>query len=666
VNPPGAGFAGALVLGLVAVAVVVLSSRHLTPHGLGNEVAGQNGLYPVATSPSGWTAPADIDPFSLVADRRSWWMTIGLAVAYLGSVTALGSGIVRAVRSDDRWPRPVSILAGFLPGYLMLLAPLQLLFAAVPLGTAAWIAIVSPPIAALILHRRAILASTREVSTGRQGRRGAGWTVLSVAALVVLALVHRLQVDGAYLTQDSIQAFLQAGGNQLQGGAGSYLAQWDQQSDEWLFNAPLMFSSHHLGDLWFPFYVTQGLGVASFGALAFGIAHRLARRRKALAGGVVLLVLFAMTSAIYPWLYVTVIVGGQPLAAMGHVGRFVGIIAPWIAVLVVGRPPRSVSFALGLAALGLGFVSVNALIFVLGSGAAMIVWRVGCRHDVEWLGVGAFRAATHVLPAAALGAFVCAFWWVQSGSAPDAGGWLLLLGIAAALAGAVVVMFATPGRSASAAPRWLSVSVSLAAMATGLLLSNNLTEGLLHGWVRQALAPVLPGYDGLLLTRTGVGEGMFDSVSFPDLSEQACQIFIACRGTAGFLAVLGIVLVIALVTWIAMGPLTSEPTTNGRRYALLLLIAGLGVGLIATFFSGGSPDNAVNHQADIFSRVLEIPYYSLLGLAAVTFVESRSRVTAISGAGVLIFWSVIPFVAARRPEELVRNAGWLLQHTGII
>jgi hypothetical protein len=663
---PGAVPALTLALGLAVVAVVVASTPHLAPHALADEVAGQYGLYPVPTTPPIALPLPVIDPFSSVALQRSWWLTIGLTVVYLGSVTALGSAIVRAVRGDDRWPWAVSVVAGFLPGYLMLLAPLQLLFAALPWGTAAWIGLACPPIAALLLHRRAVSASVRGVRRARPERRRVGWMLLAVIGLVLAALAHRLQVDGSYLTQDSILWFLVAGNAQLQGSLGSYLVQWGQQSDEWVFNAPLMFTSHHLGDLWFPFYATQAVAVASFSALVVGIVHRVARRRKSLAAGVVVLVLFMMTPTIYPWIYVTVVVGGQPLWGLGHAGRFVGIIAPWIAVLVVGRQPRSVSIALAFAVLGLGFVSLNALIDVVAAVVAVVVWRIARGHGKGWLRIAALRGATHLVPAVGLGAFVCAFWWLHVGSVPDAAGWWLLLGTAVSLMGAVAVLLGTAGRPALAPVRPGWAGAWTAAVLTGVVLSNNLTESVFGGHVRSALASVLPGYDGVLLNRTGVSRGIFDNVSFPALSDQACQIFIACRGVADFLAALGVVLVVVLATWIAMGPLTPDRETNGRRYALLLLIAGLGVGLMAIFFSGGQPAGSNQHQADIFSRVLEFPYYGLLALAALTFAEARSRITAIAGTGVLVLWSVIPLVAARRPEEWVRNAGWLLRHTGIV
>jgi hypothetical protein len=651
-----------LVLGLVVVAVIVGSTRDLSPNALIDMTGGQSGLFPVGGA-GGW-ASTPFSPFSPAVVHRSWALTIGLTIVYLGSVAALGSGIVAAVRGDDRWPRPVSALAGFLPGYLMLLAPLQVLFAAVPYRTAAWIALAGAPIAALLVHRRAAWAAARSV--GHDGRRLGGWgsAVLVVGGAVVVALVHRLQVDQSFLTQDSINWFVVGGAEQLLGRSGSYLAQWDQQSDEWVFNAPLMFSSRNLGDLWFPFYVTQCVGIASFSALTFGIVHRLARRRRSLAGLVAVAVLFGLTPAIYPWLYVTVAVGGQPLLEMGHTGRFVGIVAPWVAVLVVGRQPRSVLVALGVATLGLGFVSVHALLYVLAAVGAVLVWRAARGRGA--LPAGGSRTVVTLLPLVVAAVFAGGFWWLRSGPTAAAGAWWLVAGSAIAVAGAVAVAAMTEGRAAPVArlPVWIGVAV--AAVVVGLLLSNNMTSDVLDGQARHTLASVLPGYDGRLLSRTDLSSGLFSNVSFPAVSEQACLLLVECGGLAAFLAVLGLTLVLALVTWLALGPLTAAAQTNARRFALLLMLAALGVGLLVTFFTGGDPPGPLTAQAVIFTRFLEVPYYGLLALAALTFAESRSRATAITGTSVLALWTLIPVVATRRPEEWVRNAGWLLDHAGIV
>ena len=85
------------------------------------------------------------------------------------------------------------------------------------------------------------------------------------------------------MVPDSISDFLNAAGQQMRGVFGDHLAQWDQQSDEWVFNAPLMFYSAHGQDFLFPIYVTEFVGLASFAALVFGVVHSFAWRRPLLA-----------------------------------------------------------------------------------------------------------------------------------------------------------------------------------------------------------------------------------------------------------------------------------------------------------------------------------------------------------------------------------------------
>jgi hypothetical protein len=407
------------------------------------------------------------------------------------------------------------------------------------------------------------------------------------------------------------------------------------------------------------------VGIASFGALAFGIVHRLARRRRSLAGVVAVVVLFGLTPAIYPWLYVTVAVGGQPLLEMGHTGRFVGIVAPWVAVLVVvGRPPRPVLVALGLATAGLGFVSLHALLYVLAAVGAVLVWRAALGRAA--LPAGAPRRAVALLPLLVAVVFAGGFWWLGSGPAPAGGAWWLVAGTALALAGAVAIAAVTQDRAVPVARRPVWIAAAAAAVVAGLLLSNNMISDAFDGQGRHALASVLPGYDGRLLSRPDLKSGLLSNVGFPKVSEQACLLLVECGGLAAFLAVLGLTLVLALATWLALGPLTVDAQANARRFALLLMLGALGVGLLITFFTGGDPPGPLTAQAVIFTRFLEVPYYGLLALAALTFAESRNRATAITGTTVLILWTGIPATAVRRPEEWVRNAGWLLDHTGIV
>jgi hypothetical protein len=92
------------------------------------------------------------------------------------------------------------------------------------------------------------------------------------------------------------------------------------------------------------------------------------------------------------------------------------------------------------------------------------------------------------------------------------------------------------------------------------------------------------------------------------------------------------------------------------------MVAALGVGFIILFFTGAT----THEQTAILSRFWEVPSYGLLVLAAMAFAESRSRLTALAGGGVLLLWSVIPLIATQWPEQMVRNAAWYLQRLGVL
>ena len=143
-----------IVLGvglLVVLLVVVTSEQQATFAGLRELLSDSYLPQTVGTMPPFSNFPP-IESFSPDLAHRSWLVTMIFEVSYLTSTMAIGSRIVTAIRGDDQWPTPVRWLAGFLPGYLMTLAPLQLLFAAVPLATASWIGLAAVPACAIALH----------------------------------------------------------------------------------------------------------------------------------------------------------------------------------------------------------------------------------------------------------------------------------------------------------------------------------------------------------------------------------------------------------------------------------------------------------------------------------------------------------------------------------
>ena len=165
--------------------------------------------------------------------------------------------------------------------------------------------------------------------------------------------------------------------------ASATTSRWDQQSDEWIFNAPLMFTSHSGRDYLLPLYATQFVGLASFGCLAFGIVHSLAPGHRRLSAALATAVVLLSTPAIFPWFYAPLIGGHNPVLWLGHPGRFVAIAAPWVALLLLGRHGRAATISIGLATMGLGFVTLYATVYVLAALAAALCWTMLRRRPVH-------------------------------------------------------------------------------------------------------------------------------------------------------------------------------------------------------------------------------------------------------------------------------------------
>jgi hypothetical protein len=228
--------------------------------------------------------------------------------------------------------------------------------------------------------------------------------------------------------------------------------------------------------------------------------------------------------------------------------------------------------------------------------------------------------------------------------------------VASAAAVAIVASTAGPAgpRLPRRAPAWLAAW--LAAIVGGVLLSNNMTEHLLGGDVRSLLGTILPGYDGPLLARTDLPTDLLAGLSFPRLAGASCTLLL-CQSFAGFLASYGVLVVVCLAAWLALGSTTSDPAVAMLRAVWLLLVAALAIAFVITDFTG-----AVNHyQVIIFTRFIEVPYYSLLAFAALAFATSRSRATVIGGTTMLLVWAVVPAIAGGWPQQMAANAWWYVR-----
>ncbi len=655
-----------IVLGaglLIVVVVIVTSGQHAAFLGLRTSLSEVYMPQAVGTLPPLIKFPP-IETFDPNFEHRSWLLTMMFEVIYLASTMAIGSRLVTAIRGDDEWPAPVRWLAGFLPGYLMTLAPLQLLFVAVPLATASWIGLAAVPAVAIALHWRGLITGVRDLRLGLPRRDGTTVAVSIALAVAVVAVIHRLQQGVFYLTQDSISVFLWGGSYQLKGRVGDYLLHFQTQTDEWLYNAPLMFSGGRFHDLWFPFYITQSVSVAGFLCLVYGIVHRVARRRKVLAGSLAAAAVFGSTLAIYPWIYVMIVGGGQPVIALAHPGRHIGIIAPWAALLIMQSPRKAPLWALALATLGLGFVTLNDLLYVGLAVTVGLIWHI-LRGRPRLLQAPTARLGVHATVALALALPIVAFSLTQNvPSAPIIPTLILAAACMAALSGAALITWSTVKREPqTGGARWLSwYGVWAVTAAIGILFSDNLGATKAGESVHDFLAPLLPGFGGSVGARDTLVDGAFAGLHLPAFSQVACDTNTSCGGIPNFLMGYGVLFSLILAAWVAYGRLKPDAErTNQHRIAMLLGLAALPLAMILVFFSG-----AETLQAGALTRMLEWPFYTLLVLAVLAFCEMRRQWVAIAGMSFLAIWTIVPLISFEWPVQMTRNAEFYLQKFGVL
>jgi hypothetical protein len=643
-----------LVAGLALATVVVATTSSVSVrvldqiHGDSTSLHDVGGVYA-----AGWTSP-NWNPF---VDGRFRILTLLAAIVYMTSVTAIGATIVGAIRGVERWPRTVRLLAGFLPGYLIVLGPLQVLFSGVYYVTAAWISLLVLPVIAVVLHRRSLTAGIAGMRSDPEHRRSLATTGAIIGGILLLAGIYRIQAGRYFMVPDSTVAFLTTAGEQLRGVFGSHLAQWDQQSDEWVFNAPLMFTSTAGQDYLFAFYATGFVALASFAALVFGIVHSVALRRPRIAATLTMGAVLASSAAIYPWDHISLIGGQNPAMWLELPGRLAGIVAPWVALLLFSRQRSRTTVALLLATMGLAFTTISGTTYV---GVALVcagAWHLLRGRGPARLSGVALRFAVPALALAGWAAPMFVYWRLHEVSSPSPLAWYLVAGVAAAMSGAVLLALFAGGPPRPLPPvrrtaAWTGAGILT--LGAGFVLSNNLTGNVADGRIRSTLAEILPGY-GLPLQSRGVAAGASEA-SFPLFTGQECWISGHCLSFGYFLAGYGFITVLALAAWFALGQRSSGEDTGPLRAAWLVTVAALAASLTLVDFTGASQITAW-----VLTRFIEIPYYALLGFAALAFAGSRSRVTAWVGGSVIAAWTVIPLATGHVVPQIAHNADWLME-----
>jgi hypothetical protein len=391
------------------------------------------------------------------------------------------------------------------------------------------------------------------------------------------------------------------------------------------------------------------------------VVRTLAPRRAALTAALSTGAVLAATPAIHPIFYISLFGGQNPTWWVGHPGRYVGILAPWVALLLVGRVRgRGTIVAVVFLALGLGFTSVHVFAYVaVALALALLSPRIrGLRPKL--LSGGVPRVAVHVAAGAAAAAPLVVYGLLRRVSSPDELAYLLL---AAAIVGIGAALIGMAGASSpSTAPRpglgraWLLRILGWAGvLALGFVLSNNLTNGFTHGGIRSVLGAVLPGYDHALASRGLLGETPLTGLSFPTFTGQECFISGHCLSIGGFVGAYGFLMIVAGTTWLALGRLRADEETDRLRLAWLVMVAALSASFLLVDFTGAGLG-----VAWILTRFIEVPYYGLLVLGTIVLVGSRDRLTAGAGALVIGAWTIVPVVYNLVPLQLVKNLDWVV------
>jgi hypothetical protein len=248
------------------------------------------------------------------------------------------------------------------------------------------------------------------------------------------------------------------------------------------------------------------------------------------------------------------------------------------------------------------------------------------------------------------------YWDIHQTASPNGLGWVLAFGAVAA--GLAAVLLALTSRSRPAPPLRPSNALVrpaawLAVLGTGFVVSNNLVGSIADGQVRDILASALPGY-GLPLESRGY-VSITSNLHFPVFTGQECAFTGHCVSFPYFLAAYGFLTVLALSSWPALGQRAPGEDTGPRRAAWLITVAALVCSFALVDFTGVDQVSSW-----VLTRFIEVPYYALLGFAALAFAGSRSRVTAWSGAVVIAAWTVIPLAFSHVIPQLARNGSWLI------
>ncbi len=298
-----------------------------------------------------------------------------VAILYMLMICYIGKSIILTLLDRDyELPRIPLLFSGFLIGYTTILMPIRIVFIIFEARTASILCIFG----VLSWSLRSILRMPVESS-----RSNIWISFFLILVLISFSVLYRFQSGRNFLVSDSNLVFLdyarkfKADQSDL-----GYLPTWDQQSDEWIFNAPGIFllQSSQFDSLWY-------LVSAAFGQLSLFFSIYLFSRyfflklfqsTFAIVGAwFPSFLVFFSTPAWTPAAYVSLFGGQNPVIYLGHPGRYVGLILPCVMLFLfekhVESDPRYFRRILFFS--GIGFMSVHLTFYVILIGLILVLIR---------------------------------------------------------------------------------------------------------------------------------------------------------------------------------------------------------------------------------------------------------------------------------------------------
>jgi hypothetical protein len=295
------------------------------------------------------------------------------AIAYMLMVCFIGRSIISSfLIAEQKIPPIPLLLAGFLIGYTSILLPLRLLYTVFQSDLASVLSIF------ILLSWSIRSISNSPSNPAKQITKGSFWLFTLFA---VLAIVYRIQSGRNFLVSDSNLVFLDyAKLFKVDDMDLGYLPTWDQQSDEWIFTAPGVFliKSDQYDSLWY--LVTAAFGqISLFCSIFLFSRHTLQKLPRTLfirlGAWIPPLLVFFSTPSLLPTGYRSLFGGQNPVIYLGHPGRYLGLLLPWILIFLLSRG-KSKSDRLSskefLFFSGIGFMSLHLTVYVFLFGLALL------------------------------------------------------------------------------------------------------------------------------------------------------------------------------------------------------------------------------------------------------------------------------------------------------